>query len=87
MCLFLEEEADHYCNNLLTADEAAIIILDEYDRASFCDIVLACQRSENNAPIFQNISSTTVVYMPLHYVLFFLCRDFWMALGTSITQS
>lgn len=73
--LLLEEGADCHYNNLSTADEVAIIIPDEYDRASFCDIVLACRRSKNNALIFQNISSTTVAYMPLHYVLFFPCRD------------
>lgn len=75
MRLLLEEGADRRRNNLPTADEVAIIISDEYDRASFRDIVLACRQSENDAPIFQNISSTTAAYMPLHYVLLFPCGD------------
>lgn len=75
MRLLLEKGADCRRNNLPTADEIAIIIPDEYDRASFRDIVLACRQSENDAPIFQNISSTTAAYMPLHYVLLFPCGD------------
>lgn len=75
MRLLLKERVDCRRNNLSTADEIPIIIPHEYNRTSFFDIVLACQQSENDTPIFQNISFITAAYMPLHYVLFFLCGD------------
>lgn len=41
MHLLLEKRADCHSNNLLTINEVAIIILDEYNRVSFYNIVLA----------------------------------------------
>lgn len=75
MRLLLEKGADRRRHNLPTANEVVIIISNEYDRAGFRDIVLACRRLENDAPTFQIISSNTAAYIPLHYVLFFPCGD------------
>lgn len=41
MRFFLEKNADYYGNNLFIIDKIAIIFLDKYNRASFCDIVFA----------------------------------------------
>lgn len=84
MRLHLEKKADYHCNNLFTADEVAIIILDKYNRANFCNIILAYQHLENNIPKFQNISSIIVAYIPLHYVLFFSIWKSWMTLDIII---
>lgn len=75
MSLLLEKEADWCCNNLPNVDEVVIIISDKFNTASFCDIIFACQYSENNISIFQNISFTTAAYMPFYYILFFLYGD------------
>lgn len=42
MHLLLEEDTDYRRHNLPTANEIAMIIPDEYDRAGFRDIILAC---------------------------------------------
>lgn len=60
---------------IFTADEVEIIIPDEYNRASFQDIDLAYRQLENDASIFQNISSTIAGYMLSHYTLLFPYRN------------
>ena len=46
-----------------------MIILDEYDKASHRDIILA-HRSTGQQPL-QFIDASNAAYLPLHYVLYF----------------
>ena len=71
MQLILEAGADCRRENLLTSDEVAVIIPDEYGNASFRDIVLAERYAPNKQPRYCRINLTHAAYMPLHYVLLF----------------
>lgn len=75
MKLLLELGADRHRSNLSTIDEVAMIIPDKYQQGGFCDIVLAYQSPQNNNNQYYTISSNFATYIPLHYVLFFLCGD------------
>lgn len=75
ICLFWKRGNNHCHHYLPIANEIIIIILNKYNRASFWDIIFAYQCPENNAPIFQNISSNIAAYMLIYYVSFFLYRN------------
>jgi hypothetical protein len=75
MRLILEASADWRYKNLLISDKVAIIILDEYGDASFCNIVLV-ERCMPNKPLrYCRISLAHAVYMPLYYILLFPTSD------------
>ena len=50
MQLILEASANYCCKNLLISNKVAIIILDKYSSASFCNIMLI-ERSMPNKPL------------------------------------
>lgn len=75
MKLFLEMRADQYYNNLPTVDKVAIIIPDEYNSGGFHDIILIYCNPIIDTNQYHIISSNLAAYMPLYYVLFFLCGD------------
>jgi len=75
MQLILEAGADWRRKNLLISDEVAVIILDEYGDAGFRDIVFV-ERNTPNKPLWYScISLAYTVYIPLYYILLFLCGD------------
>ena len=75
MQLILEASANYRRKNLLTSDEVAIIIPDEYGNASFRDIVLMERYTPNKQPRYCRINPIYAVYIPLHYVLLFPCGN------------
>ena len=71
MRLILEASANYYHKNLLISNKVAVIILDEYSNASFCDIILAEYYTPNKRPQYYRINLTHAIYMPLYYILLF----------------
>ena len=81
MKLLLELGVDRRCSNLLTIDEVAIILPDEYKQCRFYDIVLAYRNPEKNNNQYHTISSNSATYILLHYLLFFPYGDlewYWL---------
>ena len=87
MQLILEAGANRRRKNLLTSDEVAVIIPDEYGNASFRDIVLAERYTPNEQPRYCRINSTHAAYMPLHYVLLFPRGDTGWHWGLQLRDS
>jgi len=71
MRLILEAGANCRYKNPLISNKVAVIILDKYSNASFCDIILAERYTPNKRPRYCRINLTYAVYMPLYYVLLF----------------
>ena len=71
MRLILKVSADQCRENLLISDKVAIIIPDEYNDTSFCDIVLAEYTTPNEPLRYYYISSAYAAYILLHYMLLF----------------
>ena len=71
MRLILGASTNYYYKNLLISNEVAIIILDEYNNTSFCDIMLIEHYTPNKQPRYYYINLTHAVYMPLYYILLF----------------
>jgi hypothetical protein len=76
MRLIMESGADRRRENLPTSNEVAMILSDEFEGASRRDIVLAVRNPYGLEPKLTCISPTYVVYIPLYYVLLFLCGDY-----------
>ena len=75
MHLVMESGADRRRENLLTGNELAVIIPDEFGEQSRRDIVLAVREPGRNHLRLKRIDVTHAAYMPLHYVLLFPCGD------------
>jgi hypothetical protein len=82
MRLIMETGADRRRENLPTANEVALVIPDEFENGSRCDIVVAlCNPSESvcngggDGRHLKRVHVTHAAYMPLHYVLLFLKGD------------
>ena len=71
MRLILEAGANWRYKNLLISNKVAIIILDKYSNASFCDIILIEYYTPNKQPRYCCINLTYTVYIPLYYTLLF----------------
>jgi hypothetical protein len=76
MRLIIKSGADRRQKNLLTSNEVAAILTDEFNRASCCDIVLVVRNLRGREPALARIDLTHAAYMPLHYVLLFLSGDY-----------
>ena len=75
MRLILKAGTNYRYKNLLISNEVAVIIPDEYDNASFRDIMPIERYAPNKQPRYRRINLTHTVYMPLHYVLLFPCGN------------
>ena len=75
MQFILEASADRHHKNLPTSNKVAVIIPDKYSDACFHNIVLAEHCTSNKQLQYCCINSMHAVYIPLHYVLLFLCGD------------
>jgi len=75
MQLILEASANRRCKNLLISDEVAVIIPDEYGNTGFRDIMLVERNTPNKPLRYSCISLAHATYIPLHYMLLFLCGD------------
>lgn len=71
MKLLLGLEIDYRQINLPFIKKVTIIIPDEYNQSGFYNIILAYCHLENNSNQYHIISSNSMVYMLLHYILFF----------------
>jgi hypothetical protein len=76
MRLVMESGADRRRENLPTANEVAVVLLDEFTDGSRRDILLAVRHPARNRPALSQISVTHAAYMPLHYVLLFPRGDY-----------
>ena len=74
MALVEESGADHRCENLPTANEVLVLILDEYLDLSFQDIVLAVHDPVENKRL-RIVPISHLGYIPFHYVLLFPCSN------------
>jgi len=75
MKLIFEVGANWCCENLPTANKVAVIIPDEYENSSCCNIILADHRPPSKPLCYYCISPTYATYMLLHYVLLFPYGD------------
>ena len=73
--LVVEAGSDEHRTNLLTANEMAVILPDEYDQACFCDIVICSRHTEGAQQGFSCVHPSHAAYMPLQYPLLFLYGD------------
>jgi hypothetical protein len=73
--LVIESSTNRHQENLLTSDELAVILLDEFTELSRQDIVLTVCDPAYNAPRLTRIDVTHTVYIPLYYVLLFPHSD------------
>ena len=74
--LVVERGADLRRENLPTADEVSMILLEEYESAGFRDIVLASRTNgDDQGNHFTLINPNHASYLPLHYVLLFPYRE------------
>ena len=75
MRLILKANVDCYCENLLISNKVAVIIPNKYSGVTFHNIVHVEHCAPNQQLQYCHINSTHATYMPLHYVLLFLCGD------------
>jgi hypothetical protein len=75
MRLVIESGANCCRKNLLTGNELAIFIPNEFGEQSRQDIVLVVYEPSYNRLQLERIDVTHATYMPLHYVLLFPYRD------------
>ena len=71
MQLIIKEDSDQCYINLLTINELAVILPDEYDKACFWDIVISPCQSEDGQHCFSCVHPSYAAYMPLQYPLLF----------------
>ena len=71
MQLIIEEGSDQCHMNLLTANELAVILPDEYDKACFQNIVISPCQSGDGQHCFSYVHPSHAVYIPLQYPLLF----------------
>ena len=76
MCLIMKSGTNHHHENLLTSNKITVILLDEFNRASYYDIILVVCNPQGREPVLACISLTHAAYMPLYYILLFLCSDY-----------
>ena len=71
MGFILKTSTNYHRENPPISNKVAIIILNKYSNASFCDIVLAEHYMPNKPLQYCRISSAHAVYILLYYVLLF----------------
>jgi hypothetical protein len=76
MRLIIQTSADRQHENLLTNNKVAVILSDKFKRALRHNIVLARRNCNGQDTRLTCINVIHVLYMPLHYVLLFLCGDY-----------
>jgi hypothetical protein len=71
MRLIIEKGADRRRENLPTANEVAVLILNEIETTGPRDLVLAVRQPGNNNQMLSMVHVSHAAYTLLHYVLFF----------------
>ena len=74
--LVIETRADQQRKNLPIGKEVTAIIPDKLTDRSQQDLILAVCKGRHNCLQLHQINVTYAAYMPLHYVLLFLCSDY-----------
>ena len=87
MRLILEVNTNCRCKNLLINNKVAVIILDKYIDASFCDIILAERCAPNKQLQYYYINLIYTAYMPLYYILLFPHGDTGWYWGLQLCDS
>ena len=64
-----------------------MVLSDKFDRASRYDIILTVRNPRGREPALARIDVTHAAYMPLHYVLLFLCGDYGWHYERRLRQS
>ena len=71
MRLILEASINCRRKNLLISNKVAVIILNKYSDAGFCNIVFIEYYMPNKPPQYCCINLVYAAYMPLYYILLF----------------
>jgi hypothetical protein len=84
--LVIQTSADRRRENLPTSNKVAVILSNEFKGASRRDIVLARHNRNGQDTRLTCINVTHASYMPLHYVLLFLCGDYRWHYGLKLRE-
>jgi hypothetical protein len=84
--LIIQTSADCQHKNLPTSNKVTVILLDKFKRASKRDIVLARHNRNSQDTRLTCINVTHALYIPLHYILLFLCGDYRWHYGLKLCK-